>query len=337
MGGILLVNKPADITSHDVVVEIRKLFHTKKVGHAGTLDPFATGLLLLCLDEATRIVEYLVNRDKEYVAVMKLGESTDTQDCTGHVLEKREIPSFSEDEISKTFAQFVGELSQVPPMFSARKVRGKRLYELARRGEVIERAAQNVRIYELEIFDITLPYIRFRVVCSKGTYIRTLAHDIGKSLGCCAHLSVLERTRIGQFSLKDAVSLEQLSQTVQQSDDTRFLIPVDEALGFLPAIEIDEPVAALLAHGTKVLLVVGDFKLREVQLDGRHLGGGAHRGEVQSDGRHLGGGAHRGDHDQEFRVYSATGRFIALARRRFTGTPDKPQWMLQPLKVFAKI
>ena len=315
MGGILLVHKPADITSHDVVVEIRKLFRTKKVGHAGTLDPFATGLLILCLDEATRIVEYLVDRDKEYVAVMKLGESTDTQDCTGHVLEEREIPSLREDEIFETFARFVGDISQVPPMFSARKVRGKRLYELARKGEIIERTARSVRVQELEIVGITLPYIRFRVVCSKGTYIRTLAHDIGESLGCCAHLSALERTRIGQFSIKDAASLDQLSEIVRQSDKTRVLIPIDEALAFLPAIEIAEAASMLLAHGTQISLAVGDFKLREAQSD--------------SDGN-------RSENKQEFRVYSATGQFIALARRKFTGTPGKPQWILRPLKVFAK-
>lgn len=321
MGGVLLVNKPADITSHDVVVEIRKLFRTKKVGHAGTLDPFATGLLLLCLDEATRIVEYLVNCDKEYVAVMKLGESTNTQDCTGYMLEKRAVPAFREDEISETFVRFVGDLSQIPPMFSARKIQGKRLYKLAREGKTIARGARRIRIHELEILAITLPYIRFRVVCSKGTYIRTLAHDIGEVLGCGAHLSVLERTRIGPFLLKNAVSLDELSQTVQQSDKIRSLIPIDEALVFLPTIAIGETAAVLLAHGTQVSLSEGDFKLRE----------------VPSNGRHRGGGVHRGEHDQEFRVYSTTGRFIALARRRFTGTPNKPQWTLQPLKVFAKI
>ena len=311
MGGILLVNKPANITSHDVVVEVRKQFRIRKVGHAGTLDPFATGLLILCLGEATRIVKYFVNCDKEYVAVMKLGESTDTQDSTGRVLGKREIPALSKDDISETFARFVGEISQVPPMFSARKVRGKRLYELARKGKTVERAARSVRIDELEILDITLPYIRFRVVCSKGTYVRTLAHDIGDLMGCGALLSALERIRIGPFASKDAVSLEQLAQMVRQSDKTRFLMPIDEALAFLPAVEVGEAASALLVHGTQISLTAGNSK------DLMDLGNWY-------------------EEDQEFRVYNAKGKFIALARRTSAGTPDKPQWTLRPLKVFAK-
>ncbi len=327
MGGILLVNKPANITSHDVVVQIRKQFCTKKVGHAGTLDPFATGLLILCLDEATKIVKYFVTLDKEYVAVMKLGESTDTQDCTGKVLGKRAVPSFDKNEIAKTVASFVGNISQIPPMFSARKVQGKRLYQLARKGKTVERVAQNVRIDEFEVLEITLPYIRFRVICSKGTYIRTLAHDIGESLGCGAHLSALERTRIGQFFIKEAVSLEQLSQMAYQADKTRLLIPVDEALAFLPAIEVNEAASVLLAHGTQISLKAGDFRSREVLSDGRHLGDGAHL--VDHDGRY--------EENREVRVYSDTGQFIALARRTFTSTSNTSQWTLQPLNVFAKM
>jgi tRNA pseudouridine55 synthase len=247
--GILLVQKPANMTSHDVVVWIRKQFHTKRVGHAGTLDPFATGLLILCLGEATRIVEYLVDLDKEYVAVMKLGESTDTQDCTGRVLERKTLPTFLQDgsafdvigdRVRGTFARFVGDISQIPPMFSARKVQGKRLYEFARQGETVERPARNVRVSELELLEIIPPYIRFRVVCSKGTYVRTLAHDIGETLGCGAHLSALERTRIGQFSIKEAFSLDQLAQLTRQSDKQHVLIPLDRALAFLPAMEIGE-------------------------------------------------------------------------------------------------
>jgi tRNA pseudouridine55 synthase len=311
VGGILLINKPAKITSHDVVVQIRRLFRTKKVGHAGALDPFATGLLILCLDEATRIVDYLVNRDKEYVTVMKLGESTDTQDCTGRVLEKREVPAFSNEDIADVFARFVGDLSQIPPMFSARKVQGKRLYEFAREGQTVARTARSVRIETLEILEVRLPFIRFRVVCSKGTYIRTLAHDIGALLGCGAYLSALERTRIGQFFLKDAVALEQLAHIVQYSDKTRVLIPLDAALAFLPAIEVSEAASRLLVHGTQISLTAENFTS-------------------------LGDGDNRREADQEIRVYNSRGKFIALARQTFTGTPTSPQWMVQPLKVFAK-
>ena len=304
----MLVNKPAKITSHDVVVQVRRLFRTKKVGHAGALDPFATGLLILCLDEATRIGDYLVARDKEYVAVLKLGETTDTQDGTGRVLETRAVPVFSQNDLAAIFARFVGEISQIPPMFSARKVQGRRLYKLARAGQTVARAAQRVRIETLEILAVTLPFIRFRVVCSKGTYIRTLAHDIGEMLGCGAYLHTLERIRIGQFFLKDALSLEQLAQ---QADRTRFLIPLDEALAFLPAIEVSESAAGLLAHGTRIVLTAEDFKV-------------------------LGDDHERQAENREIRVYRVTGKCIALARQTFTGTPTSPQWMVQPLKVLVK-
>ena len=193
MGGILLVHKPADCTSHDVVTQIRKLFRTKKVGHAGTLDPFATGLLLLCLDEATRLSEYLLNAEKEYAAVVKLGEVTDTQDRTGRVLETCPVPDLAEAELRAAMTGFIGEIAQTPPMFSARKVQGRRLYKLARKGKTVERAAQAVNIAALDLLAVELPFLRLRVVCSKGTYIRTLAHDLGAALGCGAWFSMPKR------------------------------------------------------------------------------------------------------------------------------------------------
>ena len=153
MNGILLLDKPIDTTSHDVVAWVRKHFRIRRVGHAGTLDPFATGLLVLCLGQATRIVQYLVDRDKEYAAVMKLGETTDTQDCTGQIQERKEVPEFSHQDIVRTFETFTGEISQIPPMFSARRVKGKRLYELAREGKTVEREARNVTIHECELLE----------------------------------------------------------------------------------------------------------------------------------------------------------------------------------------
>ena len=306
MNGVLLVNKPENITSHDAVVRIRKLFCTKKVGHAGTLDPFATGLLILCLGKATKIVQYISDRDKEYQAVMKLGETTDTQDYTGNILKKRDIV-ISEKDIWTTWVNFVGEISQVPPMFSARRVQGKRLYEIARTGKSAERTARNVTIYKLDILDITLPYIQFLVVCSKGTYIRTLAHDIGEVLGCGAHLTALQRTRIGPFVINDAFSFKQLMQMSEQIDKQKCLIPLDKALSFLPAVEISESASAQLAHGTPISLEnreIGDMEQSDLQ-------------------------------DQIIRVYSFSGEFIALARSTVIGCNSETLWQFEPIKVFV--
>ncbi len=254
MNGVLLLDKPTNMTSHDVVSRIRKRFRTKKVGHAGTLDPFATGLLVLCLGQATRIVQYLVDRDKEYVAVMKLGESTDTQDCTGQIQERKEIPELAEQDILHLFEMFTGQISQTPPMFSARRVNGKRLYELARAGKTVQREARAVTIHDLEILDMPLPFLRFRVVCSKGTYIRTLAHDIGQNLHCGAHLTELRRTRSGQWAVKAAYTLTQLEHIANQEEREQCLLSLNEALSFLPSMTVHEPALTRLGHGTKILL-----------------------------------------------------------------------------------
>ncbi len=308
VNGILLVDKPADMTSHDVVAYVRKHFRIKKVGHAGTLDPFATGLLILCLGAATKIVQYLVDRDKEYLAVMKLGETTDTQDCTGDVLEHREIPSSAKEEISEVFAQFVGEIAQIPPMFSAKRVQGTRLYKLARAGKTVKRNARNVTIYELEFLDIHLPYVEFRVVCSKGTYIRTLAHDIGAVLGCGAHLTELRRTRIGQYGLHNAYSFETLVQIAKHTDKTNCIFPFDQALSFLPAVTIREPALTRLVHGAKIDLIPGETETLPEKLD----------------------------LNQIVRMYSAAGKFLALARVTVLDHGGEPRWQFQPVKVFTQ-
>lgn len=309
MNGILLVDKAADMTSHDVVAYIRKHFQIKKVGHAGTLDPFATGLLILCLGQATKIAQYLVDCDKEYLAVLKLGETTDTQDCTGQVLEGRDIPALKKEDISKTFEQFVGEISQIPPMFSAKKVQGKRLYELARAGKTVERKARNVTIHELEFLEMSLPYLRFRVLCSKGTYIRTLAHDIGEVLGCGAHLTELRRTRIGQFALSEAYSLEQLTLIAKQQDKEHYLLPMDEALSFLPAVTIPEPALIRLVKGTKISLSPSEIETLSIE---------SHQNQI-------------------IRVYSASETFVALVHATTVADHNgEIRWLFQPVKVFVK-
>ena len=257
MNGVLLLRKSAGMTSHDVVAQVRKIFQTKKVGHAGTLDPFATGLLVACLGDATRIVQYLTDGEKTYRATMKLGERTDTQDYTGEVVERRDVPPLTEDEVRRMFAQFTGEITQIPPMYSARRVRGQRLYELARAGKEVEREARPVTIYELTFTGMALPYLHFQVVCSKGTYIRTLANDLGEAFGCGAHVTELERIQSGRFLLRDAVSLEELA--AMRGDRERLrqsLLPIEAALAEWPAVVLDEAAAGRVVHGAAVALPV---------------------------------------------------------------------------------
>lgn len=207
--GILVVDKKKNMTSHDVVDLVRRKFGIRKVGHAGTLDPNATGVLVLLLGKATKLSGTFSNEDKEYIATMKLGEKTDSADRDGNLILTRKVRS-SEREIKDTMAGFVGEMEQLPPMVSAKRVGGKRLYELARKGIEIERKPQTIVIKEIDMMKIDLPFVTFRTVCSKGAYIRRLAEDIGERLGCGAHLTELRRTRSGSFSLERAVSFPAL-------------------------------------------------------------------------------------------------------------------------------
>lgn len=210
MNGIIIVDKPNGITSHDVVLFLRRRFGIKKVGHAGTLDPMATGVLVLLLGEATKLSNSFISDDKEYEGVLRLGIKTRTCDAEGEVLSTRDISGINDRTIRDTAASFIGTIDQVPPMFSALKRDGKKLYKLARKGIEIEREPRKVTIYELDIKNVELPDVWFKVGCSKGTYIRKLAEDIGDKIGCGAHLAALRRTRSGKFSIQDAVSFAAL-------------------------------------------------------------------------------------------------------------------------------
>jgi tRNA pseudouridine55 synthase len=208
--GLLLVDKPADWTSHDVVGFVRSRYRLAKVGHGGTLDPMATGLLVLLLGRGTKCSDDVMKGEKVYEGALTLGTTTDTQDAEGQVLETKEVPAFSPEQIAAAFAPFTGEILQMPPMVSALKKDGVPLYKLARRGEEIEREARPVQIHALDILDIQLPQVFFRVRCGKGFYVRTLAHDIGQSLGCGAHLSSLRRTVSGTYRVDEALSIDAL-------------------------------------------------------------------------------------------------------------------------------
>jgi tRNA pseudouridine55 synthase len=210
LDGVLLVDKASGMTSHDVVAIVRRRLNTKKVGHCGTLDPLATGLLIIVLGRGTKIQDLLMAEDKEYVGTMTLGTMTDSQDADGKVTETRPVPDYSREQIEAAFAKFHGDFYQMPPMVSAIKKDGVPLYKLARQGKTVEREPRFVHVYGHEIKEVRLPDIDFRVACSKGFYVRTYAFDIGNELGCGAHLKQLRRTKSGKFTLEHAVTVEEI-------------------------------------------------------------------------------------------------------------------------------
>lgn len=212
MDGILIVNKPAGITSHDVVDFIRRKFNMKRVGHAGTLDPMATGVLVMLLGKATKLSNTFTNHDKEYVAKVFFGKKTDTQDASGKVIEEKNIDNPGIEAIKKALDSFKGDIEQIPPMVSAIKHKGKKLYELARSGKTVVREPRKIRISDIEILDFKFPELTFRVKCSKGTYVRTLCEDIGRSLGAPSHMSGLVRTQSGDFLLEDSKNMDEVHE-----------------------------------------------------------------------------------------------------------------------------
>lgn len=251
MNGIIIVDKEPGFTSHDVVAKLRGICGQRKIGHTGTLDPMATGVLPVCLGSATKLCDMLADRDKEYVAELLLGVETDTQDVTGQVLARR-LVEVEESQVRSAAQGFVGEYLQVPPMYSALKVDGKKLYELARAGKEVERKARPVRIYELEILECSLPVVRMRVVCSKGTYIRTLCADMGEQLGCGGTMRSLRRTRVGQFSIEDACTLGRLQQWKEEGGLNQALRPVDSVFMDCPALHVRERDLRLLDNGNAI-------------------------------------------------------------------------------------
>ncbi|HAW59927.1 MAG TPA: tRNA pseudouridine(55) synthase TruB [Actinobacteria bacterium] len=250
MNGILIVNKPKGMTSHDVIQRIRRLTGSRRVGHAGTLDPLATGVLVICLGKATRLAQFLQSDSKEYVAEMTLGIETDTQDGTGRVLSRKPC-SVEEREIINALKDFKGPTWQIPPMTSAIKHKGKPLYKLARKGIEVERRPRLVDIYKLELLEVKAddyPRASIRVGCSKGTYIRTLCADVGKALGCGAHMSNLTRTRAGKFEIREAFGLEELSKITEERSLNKILIPMNKALSY-PVIVIKESFVQKILNG----------------------------------------------------------------------------------------
>ncbi len=287
--GVLNVYKEAGYTSHDVVAKLRGILHMKKIGHTGTLDPEATGVLPVCLGKGTKLCDLLADHDKTYEAVMRLGVETDTQDMTGTVIAERPV-CVTEEELRQCMGGFVGEQQQVPPMYSALKVQGRKLYELAREGKVVERKARRVHFYEITLLSVELPLVAFRVHCSKGTYIRTLCHDIGQQLGCGAAMERLERIQVERFTSKTAHTLSQIGKAVEEGNIAEWVIPVDHMFDGLCRVQMKADKDKLVHNGNP-------FPLTACITDREQEAGTAAGWEEKQN---------------TVRVYDSQGRFIGL-------------------------
>ena len=297
--GIIVVWKEPGYTSHDVVACLRGILHIKKIGHTGTLDPMAEGVLPAAVGKGTGLVEYLTEKKKTYETVMHLGVVTDTQDASGTVIEERPVDVTGE-QIEETVRSFIGERLQIPPMYSALKVNGKKLYELAREGKTVERKARPVTFFDIEVTGISLPLVSMRVTCSKGTYIRTLCHDIGEALGCGGVMEALGRTASGQFTKDRALTLEQIRNAAAEGREDDTIIPVEDVLSEYPKAFSDTTTDPLLKNGNPL---------------GEHL--------VHPD-RDPGG-------DRKVRMYLSDGTFAGL----YVYEPNRKRY--KPSKMFLSI
>lgn len=295
--GVVNINKEKGYTSHDVVAKLRGIVGQKKIGHTGTLDPDATGVLPVCLGKATKLCDMLTDKNKTYETVMLLGKTTDTQDVSGTVLSESTWNDIDEDAVIKCIGGFVGEYLQVPPMYSALKVNGQKLYELARQGIEIERKARPVVIFNINILGINLPRVRMEVSCSKGTYIRTLCHDIGQKLGCGACMEELIRTKVSRFELAESITLSQVQELKETGRLEEILVPIDAMFSEYEAVTLKKEFASFAYNGNFFLP--------------KHI---CERIEL-NDGKQV-------------RVYDEEGRFIAIYEF------IKEKYMFQIVKMF---
>ena len=249
LSGIIVVDKPQNITSARVVAGVKRLLDARKVGHAGTLDPFAEGVLVCCINDATRLARFLLVGNKTYDATLKLGIETDTQDMTGTVTAVKPVIDWPEDTIKSAVKKFEGQIEQQPPIFSALKHKGIPLYRLARKGTPVQKPARRVHISKIIILEVKLPLVHFTVSCSAGTYIRTLCADIGQQLGCGGHLLALKRTESSGFKIQQALSLTRLEKRILAGDSKRYLISMTDALGDMPACTADQKLIEKIRHG----------------------------------------------------------------------------------------
>lgn len=302
MNGVINVYKEAGFTSHDVVAKLRGIVKQKKIGHTGTLDPDAEGVLPVCLGNATKLCGLLTEKEKTYRAVLLLGQTTDTQDTSGRVLTEAPV-NVGEEEVRETILSFLGDYDQIPPMYSALKVNGKKLYELARAGKEVERQARRVRILEIQIQEIRLPEVVFTVTCSSGTYIRTLCQDIGEKLGCGGCMKRLLRTKVDRFELADSHKLSELEALMKAGRIEEVLLPVDDVFAACPAVRVKPESDRLIRNGNPF----GKEDIAEVT------------GECPAEGTEL--------ELTCVRVYNSDGEFCGLYRREQGGRRYKPEKM----------
>lgn len=282
--GILNVYKEKGYTSHDVVAKLRGIVGQKKIGHTGTLDPDATGVLPVCLGKATKVCDLLTDKDKTYRAILRLGITTDTQDISGQVIKERDPRGLKEEEVRQAILSFVGAYEQVPPMYSALKVNGKKLYELAREGKTVERKSRPVHIHEIQIQEMNLPRVEFTVTCSKGTYIRTLCHDVGEKLGVGGCMEELERIAVGRFHLRNALTLKEIQEMKEEGTLEEVLRPVDSVFLQYPKMQVKASCESLAFNGNP----------------------------LPKKGVEVFEGAKE---DQIFRLYTESGEFLALYKK----------------------
>lgn len=306
--GILNIYKEKGFTSHDVVAKLRGILRMKKIGHTGTLDPDAEGVLPVCLGKGTRLCELLTDKDKEYEALLKLGVETDTQDISGRTLAEKPV-QVTAGQIRALIGTFVGEIEQIPPMYSAIKVNGKKLYELARAGKEVERQSRKVRIYGIDILWIDLPFARLRVRCSKGTYIRTLCHDIGRAAGCGGCMAELVRIRSGRFSMEDSLTLARVEALYREGHLRNYILPVDEFFSELPKFILSENLDRPAHNGNALPFAAY----------GIHTGQNGNRSGPELTP--LSG-------QERVRVYDSAGRFIGVYEK------DQESPVLKPWKMF---
>ncbi len=295
--GIINVYKEEGFTSFDVVAKLRGILHFKKLGHTGTLDPMATGVLPVCVGKATKVCDLLTNKDKTYRATMLLGKRTDTLDVTGEVLSESPV-EVSPQQVEAALLGFLGESLQVPPMYSALKVDGKRLYELARAGVEVERKARPITIHQIKIERIELPYVTFTVTCSKGTYIRSLIDDVGQLLGCGATMSALERTQVSSFNITESLTLAELQQLADEGRVEEAILPIDRVFENYEGVRAKAEATKLIENGGGVPL---ELLEEEVGLAGANCEAGVEAGGEDS-------------RDNSYRLYLSDGRFAGIYR-----------------------
>jgi len=285
VNGILLLDKPSGMTSNAALQTVKRLYQARKAGHTGSLDPLATGLLPLCFGEATKVSGFLLDADKRYRVVCKLGERTTTGDAEGEVLEQRPVAGVAEARLREVLEGFVGEIEQIPPMYSAVKHKGERLYKLARQGVEVEREARRIDIHSLELRDFSLPTFEIEVHCSKGTYVRTLVEDIGELLGCGAHVTALRRLAVGPFDDSQMIDMAVLEATAAKSMAAldKLLLPMESGLSQWPGVRLSGDAAFYLRQGQPVLVPQAPTEgwVRLYEGESRFLG----MGEILDDGR----------------------------------------------------